>query len=95
MRAGATVVDALGELPSAVVEILTRTKGQSPFDPVTLGDKSRAGIAGIPTKSGLSCSVDVARADVRGENDIALDIESHRQIAFHHRRVHRPAENRR
>jgi hypothetical protein len=36
--AGATVVDAFGELPSAVVEILKRMKGQSLSDPVTLGD---------------------------------------------------------
>ena len=31
-EAGATVVDAFGELPSAVVEILKRMKGQSLFD---------------------------------------------------------------
>jgi hypothetical protein len=31
-EAGATVVDAFGELPSAVVQILKQMKGQSLFD---------------------------------------------------------------
>jgi hypothetical protein len=31
-EAGSTVVDAFGELPSAVVEILKRMKGQALFD---------------------------------------------------------------